>query len=107
MRVRLTPAADDVLARVTDADDLGRLSVQLEPGVDRSAANARLVGAVRLETETQAWIDPAWLRRAAGCEEGERAEQFAAMVEVARRHGWVDPATGEVAAHVERAEAAA
>jgi hypothetical protein len=107
MQVRVTRAGDGFAARVTGADDLGRLSVGLEPGIDWRAANGGLAGAVRLESDAQAWIDEAWLRRAGGFDAGPRAARFSEMVEYARRHGWVDAATGAIAAHVERLEAAA
>ena len=49
------------------------------------------------------WVRPAWLRANSSCAgNGEWQAGFDAMVEAARSHGWVDPVTGNIKAHIER-----
>ena len=72
---------------------------------DRSrieAVRSALAGKAELADAETAWISQAALRRWPGVEQGAAWQQnFSAMIEKARPHGWVDDQRNAIKAHIE------
>jgi len=95
--------------RVVDVDDLARLHLALgEVTDDEADAALRDAGLGRLRDEQTGLLDAAALRAAAGdrASDPDWAEQFDAMVDTARQHGWVSDDGATLQVHVESAAGA-
>jgi hypothetical protein len=69
---------------------------------DLAVAQSALVGTAELPDADTAWISQAWLRsRPEVATDTAWQQSFAAMVEKARPHGWIDDARAAIKAHVE------
>jgi len=101
MLIVLEMSGADLEMSVLDRDDFRHFAVAVSPEAELAPGDV-FGGVVRVESADQVWVDQDWLRTAADCEIGERADALAAMLDFARRSGWVDPRSGEIAAHVER-----
>jgi hypothetical protein len=75
---------------------------------DRSRLDAvrnALAGKADLPDAETAWIDQATLRQWPGVAQDESWQQsFAAMIEKARPHGWIDDQRNAIKAHIEWVE---
>jgi hypothetical protein len=75
---------------------------------DRSrldAVRSALAGKADLPDAETAWIDQATLRQWPGVTQDEPWQQsFAAMIEKARPHGWIDDQRNAIKAHIEWVE---
>ena len=83
--------------------DFKRFKVVVE-GADKDVARARnaLSKVAKLEDETTAWVSETALRAWDGlASDGAWQDGLSAMIAKAAPHGWVDPATGAIKAHVE------
>jgi hypothetical protein len=99
--VELSLGAD--FARLLNPDDLSGFVVVLEGGED-PGPEALAAGGV-LGFGDHAWVRTDALRRLAGAvATPEWEEGFAAMLDYARRRGWVDDEQDAVCGHVERRE---
>jgi hypothetical protein len=104
MRVVVTrtpPGEVDV--RLADADDFDHFSVEIAAPVP-VVAGETIGGIVRIESTSQGWVDQTWLREAGRFGSGERLTAFESMLLVAKRHGWLDATSGEIAAHLSALE---
>jgi len=104
MRVVVTrkpPGEVDV--RLADADDFDHFSVEIDRSVP-VVAGETIGGIIRLESPSQGWVDQRWLREAGHFASGERLAAFEKMVLLAKRHGWLDATSGEIAAHLSAPE---
>jgi hypothetical protein len=86
-------------SELCDADDLQRLSVQLDGGDDAAATSLALASFGRLDGE-HAWLRVDALREA-GPDDPAWRQRFDAMIDFAGSKGWTDDA-GAVRAHIER-----
>ena len=93
------------LPQLDDADNFRAFKVTAPRGMDRAALTAALgtVGRLHEDGSEHAWIDEAELRKLSG-RAGDKAwnDQASAMIDYARRSGWIDAATGAIRAHIER-----
>ena len=88
--------------RLEAPEDLKRFSVQIDGVRDdfpRIQQAAKAAGEL-VDADTM-WVSQAWLRQAPDCA-GDPAWQdgVSAMIEFARKHGWVRDGTGDIRAHV-------
>ena len=95
--------------RLDEPDNFRAFKVTAPRGMDRAALTAALGTVGRLHegggtgAGEHAWIDEAELRKLSG-RAGDKAwnDQASAMIDYAKRSGWIDPATGAIRAHIER-----
>jgi hypothetical protein len=107
MRVWVRQHGGSLVAELLDAEKFDSFAVQLDSAIELDACEMELAGIVRFASEEQAWVSQEWLRGAGGYLAGSAAgSAFEAMVSAAARHGWIDPDSGDVAAHIERVERA-
>jgi hypothetical protein len=95
--------------RVVDVDDLSRLHLALGEVTDEEAdAALRDAGLGRIQDAQTGLLHTAALRAAAGDRAGspDWAEQFDAMVDAAREHGWVSDDGATLQVHLESAAGA-
>lgn len=92
----------DLRIRLEEVSDFKRFSVRVDadpaalPQVQQAAAAAG-----RMPDAATLWVDVAWLRRASPlAEDATWQAGFAAMIDFARRHGWIEEGTGAIRAHV-------
>jgi hypothetical protein len=104
MRISVRHENGELLASIDQSDDLTSFSVVVSPDVTVGEGLATTDGAVTFVSAERAWVDEGWLRRTGdfGAEGSSTAEGYDAMIDYAAAHGWIDPASGAVAAHVER-----
>ncbi|MEX2199848.1 MAG: hypothetical protein WD711_00515 [Dongiaceae bacterium] len=92
-------------ARLDDADNFRAFKVTAPKNMDRAALAAALgsVGRLHEDGSEHAWIDEAELRKLSGrADDKAWNDQASAMIDYAKRSGWIDPATGAIRAHIER-----
>jgi hypothetical protein len=91
---------------VRAADDFKGFKIVVDASESRFAAVAPgFEGLARFDDSRTAWVAPGALRAAAGRgHDAEWQEALERMIEKARPHGWIDPATGDIRAHVEWAD---
>jgi len=91
--------------RVTFEDDGNfrafKLVVESSPGAIDAARRA-LAGTAELPDQSTAWIYEAALRRWPSVAQDQAWQQnFSAMIEKARPHGWIDDTRKAIKAHIE------
>lgn len=105
MRVTIRNSEAGLTATLTDRDDFETFAVVLARAISVEPGASSVDGAVRFEDSERAWVDQGWLRTAGRFAEDEvAAANFGQMLEYAVEHGWIDPETDAVAAHVERVD---
>ena len=96
--------ASDRDARLDDPDNFRAFKVTAPTDMDRAALTRALGTLGRLADDTHVWIDEAALRNLANRPTDKTWHDNAtAMIEYARKSGWIDAATGAIRAHIERA----
>jgi len=100
MFVRLTADRRVVLE---DRDNFRAFKLVVEGARDELAAvRAALAGIAELPDADTAWISQAALRgRPEVAQDAAWQQSFAAMIEKARPHGWIDDVRAAIKAHVE------
>jgi hypothetical protein len=89
------------VATLDDIDNFKAFKVAASCGADAVAQALTPFG--RLDAEGRAWISGAWLLEKGRPDDAKWLAGFGAMQDYARAHGWVDPATDRIRAHVEYA----
>jgi hypothetical protein len=103
MKIEIRESVDGLAATLVDRDDFSSFAVVVLSNADASAGSRTSDGAVRFESEEQAWVDQDWLGRVGEFDKDESlAGSYTKMLAYAGQKGWIDPETGAVAAHVER-----
>lgn len=97
MLVRVDAVA--ATASLAEAEDLGRLTVEVAGEADGSGLD-RALGALGRPDGDHVWLDVAALRAAAGPRDPDWQRRFDAMVDYARSRGWTDQAATRLRAHV-------
>lgn len=93
----------DGTIRLEQAQDFKSFKLVATGPTEHAERVARdFLGVARFDGPASAWVSRAGLQSLAG----ERAtptwlQSVQAMVDKARPHGWIDPATGDIRAHVE------
>ena len=102
MRI-LVDLVDDSPAKLAihESDDFRHFGVVIKPTAELVPGEV-LSDAIRVESADRVWVDPEWLRVAARCTTGERADALESMISFAQERDWIDAESGEIAAHVER-----
>jgi len=104
MYILITAAQEQGAVSLEEPDDCRRFQLTIH-GLSAGAA-ARMLeaeGVGRLAEEDTAWIDIAALRRlAAGRVGADWPQRFAAMIDYARRKGWLSADGQSVRGHIER-----
>jgi hypothetical protein len=88
-------------ATLEEIDNFRAFKVAAACGADQLAA--ALTGLGRLDANGNAWISMAWLLAQGRPDDAKWLAGFSAMQDYASAHGWVDPATGSLRAHIEYA----
>lgn len=90
--------------RLEQADNFRAFKVVIVQGAHPwSTVVADFQGTGRFEGEETCWVSRYGLQALAGAQAtAEWLQSMQAMVAKARPHGWVDEATGDIRAHVER-----
>ncbi len=86
-------------AALEDIDNFRAFKVAARCGAEQLAQ--ALSGFGRLDADGSAWISRNWLVDNGRPDDSEWPAGFEAMRDYARAHGWVDPATDSIRAHVE------
>jgi hypothetical protein len=98
MRIRVTAAAGAVLEA---PEELKRFNLLVEPGLEGPALQAALGPAGRLDG-VHVWVARAWLLAASPLAADPAWQAgFAGMLGFAEKHGWIEPTTGAIRAHIE------
>jgi hypothetical protein len=86
-----------------DRDDFRAFKLVVEGGRDRlDAVRKATAGKAELPDAETAWISQDALRRWPGVEQDAGWQQnFSAMIEKARAHGWIDDGRKAIKAHIE------
>ena len=83
-------------------DDLKRFSVEIDASrddLDRIKDAARVAGEL-VDADTM-WVSQAWLRGVSNhADDPVWQDGLSAMIEFARKHGWVRDGSGDIRAHV-------
>lgn len=90
--------------RLDDADNFRAFKVTAPKGLEGEALGRALAPVGRLDADgAHAWIGEAALRKLAN-RPGDKAwhDSATAMIAYARKSGWIDEATGDIRAHIER-----
>jgi hypothetical protein len=91
--------------RLDEPDNFRAFKVTAPRGMigDQLARALAPVGRLHEGGSEHAWIDEGELRKLSG-RAGDNSwnEQASAMIDYARRSGWIDAATGAIRAHIER-----
>jgi hypothetical protein len=82
--------------------DFKRFSVQIDAmPADLARIRKAAAAAGELVDADTMWVSQSWLRQASGCAEDPAWQDgFSAMIEFARKHGWVREGSGDIRAHV-------
>ena len=99
MLIRIDRAFD---VRLETPQDFKRFSVQID-GVPNDLARIRQAAnaAGELVDADTMWVSQTWLRQAPDCADDPAwQEGVSAMIEFARKHGWVRDGSGDIRAHV-------
>jgi hypothetical protein len=90
-------------AEIEDRDNFRAFKVVVAHGRDRiDDARRALVGLAELPDHETAWVFADALRRWPGLQDDSAWQKnFAAMIEKAKPHGWIDEARNAIKAHVE------
>src|SRR4051794_9782207 len=99
MLVRIDRSLD---VRLESPRDFKRFSVQIDAPSDdltRVQKVAKAAGEL-VDTDTM-WVSETWLRQAPDCADDPAwQESVSAMIEFARKQGWVRDGSGDIRAHV-------
>lgn len=90
----------DDAPRVSSVDDLEALKIEAAPDLDVGTALGPLGAA---EGDSHAWIRPEVLQELAAplATSATWQDDFRAMIDFAKDHGWIDATTGAIRVHVE------
>ena len=102
MIIRLSP---DSTPRLDEADNFRAFKIVAPAIMDRAALTNALgtLGRLDASADTHAWIDEAALRKLANRPDDKAWHEGAsAMLDYARRAGFIDAETGAIRAHIER-----
>jgi hypothetical protein len=98
MIIKIDPAG---AATLQDIDNFRAFNVTAGCGAPDLVQALAALG--RLDADGNAWISRAWLLSMGRPDDAKWLAGFDAMLDYARSHGWVDPATNNIRAHVEYA----
>jgi hypothetical protein len=100
MFLKLTTAGD---VQFEDRQNFRAFKLVVEGDRSRlDAVRSALAGKAELPDAETAWIDQAMLRQWPGTVQDEAWQQnFSAMIEKARPHGWIDDQRNAIKAHIE------
>ena len=89
-------------ARLEDRDNFREFKIVVERGdEDWDMLRDALRGLARIDDSLHGWVSPSALRASASIvDDAAWQDGFDAMIEKARPHGWIDPQSGEIRAHV-------
>ncbi|MGV6876767.1 hypothetical protein ACUSIJ_29435 [Pseudochelatococcus sp. B33] len=85
--------------RLDEPDDFRNFRVTIEDGTSYKTLKAAIDTIGRLDNEGTAWIHETALRKL-GRVDTIWQDQLTAMIAGAARHGWIDPGTGDIRAHI-------
>jgi hypothetical protein len=88
-------------ATLDDIDNFKAFKVAAACGANRLAQ--ALTGLGSMDAKDHAWISRTWLLAQGRPDDDKWLAGFRAMQEYASAHGWVDPATDSLRAHIEYA----
>ena len=91
---------DDKAVCLVDANDFKRFKLQVSRSIAQQALPARIGGIGKVIDDASVWINEKALRDL-GPNDAAWQEGVTAMLAKAAAHGWIDPNTGAVRAHIE------